>query len=39
VRWIYQNNHSFTFEDASGFGDFRLRSGMFGSGKYRYQKQ
>lgn len=39
VRWIYQNNHSFTFEDASGFGDFRLRSGMFGSGKYRYQKE
>jgi GWxTD domain-containing protein len=39
VRWIYQNNLTFTFEDASGFGDFRLRSGMFGSGKYRYQKQ
>ncbi len=37
VRWIYPNNITFTFEDTSGFGDFRLRSGMFGSGKYRYQ--
>ncbi len=37
VRWIYPNNTSFTFEDTSGFGDFRLRSGMFGNGKYRYQ--
>lgn len=37
VRWIYPNNMTFTFEDTSGFGDFRLRSGMLGSGKYRYQ--
>jgi hypothetical protein len=29
----------FVFEDFSGFGDFRLRSGMLGSGKYRYQSQ
>lgn len=36
VRWIYPNV-TFTFEDTSGFGDFRLRSGLVGSGKYRYQ--
>lgn len=39
VRWIYPNNMTFTFEDTSGFGDFRLRSGMLGSGKYRYQSR
>ncbi|MFM8771396.1 MAG: GWxTD domain-containing protein [Candidatus Kapaibacterium sp.] len=38
VRWIYPNV-TFTFEDTSGFGDFRLRSGLIGSGKYRYQRQ
>jgi GWxTD domain-containing protein len=39
VRWTYGNGMIFVFEDFSGFGDFRLRSGMLGSGKYRYQSQ
>ncbi|MEY3385777.1 MAG: hypothetical protein RIR53_588 [Bacteroidota bacterium] len=38
VRWIYPNNIAFTFEDTSGFGDFRLRSGMPGNQKYRYRR-
>ena len=38
VRWIYPNNIMFTFEDTSGFGDFRLRSGLPGNAKYRYKR-
>ncbi|MBU3699352.1 MAG: GWxTD domain-containing protein [Candidatus Kapabacteria bacterium] len=38
VRWVYPNNIAFTFEDTSGFGDYRLRSGMPGNQKYRYRR-
>ena len=38
VRWTYPNNLMFTFEDASGFGDFRLRTPMPAGAKYRYRR-
>lgn len=38
VRWTYPNNLLFTFEDASGFGDFRLRTPMPAGAKYRYRR-
>lgn len=38
VRWMYPNNLMFTFEDASGFGDFRLRTPMPAGAKYRYRR-
>lgn len=36
VRWTYPNNYVFTFEDPSGFGDFRLRSGFPPRSRYEY---
>lgn len=38
VRWTYPNNLMLTFEDASGFGDFRLRTPMPAGAKYRYRR-
>jgi GWxTD domain-containing protein len=38
IRWTYPNNLMFTFEDASGFGDFRLRTPMPAGAKYRYRR-
>ncbi len=38
VRWTYPNNLMFTFEDASGFGDFRLRTPIPAGAKYRYRR-
>jgi GWxTD domain-containing protein len=38
VRWIYNSVQSFTFEDNTGFGDFRLRSQMPVGDKYRYRR-
>ncbi len=38
VRWTYPNNLMFTFEDASGFGDFRLRTPVPAGAKYRYRR-
>lgn len=38
VRWSYPNNVLFTFEDASGFGDFRLRTPMPAGARYRYRR-
>ena len=37
VRWVYGTNLSFTFEDNTGFGDFRLRTVMSPTEKYRYR--
>lgn len=36
VRWTYPNNQMFTFEDPSGFGDYRLRSGFPPRARYEY---
>lgn len=36
VRWTYPNNQVFTFEDPSGFGDYRLRSGFPPRARYEY---
>lgn len=38
VRWTYPNNLMFTFEDSSGFGDFRLRTPLPAGAKYRYRR-
>ena len=37
VRWTYLNNISFTFEDNTGFGDYRLRTPIPPSAKYQYR--
>ena len=38
VRWIYNNNLAFTFEDNTGFGDFRLRTPLPPGEKFRYRR-
>ena len=38
VRWIYNNSQSFTFEDNTGFGDYRLRTPIPGNAKYTYRR-
>ena len=37
-RWTYGNGITVTFEDPSGFGDFRLRSPLAGNPKYEYRR-
>ncbi len=37
-RWTYPNGVVVTFEDPSGFGDFRLRSTLPGNPKYEYRR-
>jgi GWxTD domain-containing protein len=37
-RWTYANGVVITFEDPSGFGDFRLRSPLPGNPKYEYRR-
>lgn len=37
--WTYGNGLVVTFEDPSGFGDFRLRSSLPGSRKYEYNRR
>jgi len=38
VRWTYANNMTFTFEDASGFGDYRSRTPLPPGAKYAYRR-
>ncbi|MCX6139591.1 MAG: GWxTD domain-containing protein [Candidatus Kapabacteria bacterium] len=38
VRWTYPNNTTFTFEDNTGFGDYRLRSAFPVTAKYVYRR-
>lgn len=38
VRWTYPNSTVFTFEDSTGFGDFRLRSSFPANAKYVYRR-
>jgi len=38
VRWTYGNNTSYTFEDNTGFGDYRLRTSLPGNAKYTYRR-
>ena len=38
ARWTYPNGVVVTFEDPSGFGDFRLRSPLPGSPKYEFRR-
>lgn len=38
VRWNFANGTIFTFEDSSGFGDFRLRTPLPAGSKYRYRR-
>ena len=37
IRWAYSNSVTFTFEDSSGFGDYRLRTPLSPMQKYRYR--
>jgi GWxTD domain-containing protein len=37
-RWTYPNGVVVTFEDPSGFGDFRLRSPLPGNPKYEFRR-
>lgn len=38
TRWTYRNNFIVTFEDNTGFGDFRLRSPLPPGSKYTYRR-
>ncbi|HCN05032.1 MAG TPA: hypothetical protein DIS79_05375 [Bacteroidetes bacterium] len=38
VRWTYTNGQQFVFEDSTGFGDFRLRTPVSLSVKYKYRR-
>lgn len=38
TRWLYPNNLSFTFEDNTGFGDYRLRTPLPANAKYSYRR-
>ncbi len=38
VRWTYANSMVFTFDDANGFGDYRLRSPIPAGSKYVYRR-
>lgn len=38
TRWLYPNNLSFTFEDNTGFGDYRLRTPVPANAKYTYRR-
>jgi GWxTD domain-containing protein len=38
VRWTYANSMSFTFEDTSGFGDYRSRTPLPAGAKYTYRR-
>lgn len=38
VRWSYGNTQMFTFEDNTGFGDYRMRSPLPPNAKYRYRR-
>jgi len=38
VRWTYGNNRTFTFEDSTGFGDYRLRGSIPPNEKYQYRR-
>lgn len=38
VRWTFPNNITLTFEDSTGFGDFRLRTALPGGAKYAYRR-
>lgn len=38
VRWTYPNSQTFTFEDNTGFGDYRLRSSLPPGARYQYKR-
>lgn len=38
VRWTYSNNTTFTFEDSTGFGDYRLRTPIPPGIRYKYRR-
>lgn len=38
VRWTYPNSQTFTFEDNTGFGDYRLRSALPPGARYQYKR-
>lgn len=38
VRWTYANNSTFTFEDTTGFGDYRLRTPIPPGIRYKYKR-
>ncbi len=38
VRWSYGNSQMFTFEDNTGFGDYRMRTPLPPNAKYRYRR-